>query len=368
MVSHIERGGFGVLLALLVIFGSVSDVAWAQPARGHVWLPPTRGATVMSTYVDSHARLLVALGDYHESVAIARRHHAAAAEHEMRNAVQWVETYFKRKELNRAYRMKQDPPYLDKIEKREQMQDRRIRDLPALALRGNATDELNWLLNRLATDSMAYELFYGNHGDLRDSEHDLKLTPSDISHIVFTEAVGSGGSGLTFRADDAKVLDASWPLALRRPEFDAARAEFDAARDEALRELRDKGEVSYASSRRLQHAVDSLTDVLNEVYSRDNVKTPTEYLRSRKPAENFLKAQAVGVYRAMVSNNLDLFRGDYRFEGDTAVELIQHASKHGLQFAPAEAGDEPTYRRLLVAMRQIYLQFYPQPDASSASH
>jgi len=366
-----NRGGIVRPLLVFTILASTLGVSgkssWAQPARGHVFLPPTRGATVMSTYIDSHARMLVALGDHHESIAIARRHHAAAAEHEMRNAVQWVETYFKRKELNRAYRLKQNPPYLDQVEDRAQVQDRKIRNVPDLVLQGNVTEELNWLLNRLATDSLAYQLWFGEDGGSVGEEIDQELSPNDIKHINLTEAVGSSGSGLTFRADTADVLDSQWPLALRRPEFADARGQFENARDDAIRELRAKGELSYASYQRLQNAVDELTAILNQVYSRENVRTSSDYLRFRKPAENFLKAQAVGVYRAMVSNNLEIFRGDYRFNGDTVIELIQHACRHGLQFAPSEMGDEPTYRKLLIAMRHIYMHFQPQPDVRHKS-
>jgi hypothetical protein len=222
-------------------------------------------------------------------------------------------------------------------------------------------------LNQLATDAMAYKLFYNQSEDPGGSEFDLELTPNDIRHIIFTEAMRTQGSGLTFRADEAEAFDADWPMALRRPEFDSARAEFQAARDEAIRELREEGSMSYSNWRRLQLALDTLSDVFNEVYGRENVKTSTEFLRFRKPAENFLKAQAVGVYRAMVTNNLDVFRGDYRFDGDSVVELIQHACQHGLQFAPCQPGDEPTYRRLLIAMRQLYLHYYPQSESASSS-
>ena len=89
------------------------------------------------------------------------------------------------------------------------------------------------------------------------------------------------------------------------------------------------------------------------------MRSSKDYFHYRKPAEDFLKAQAVGIYRAMVTNNLDVFRGDYEFTGDSVIDLIQHACKHGLQFAPCEPGDEAIYRKLLITMRRVFLHFYP---------
>ena len=43
--------------------------------------------------------MIAAQGDFLEAAAIARRHHAAAAEQEIKNSVEWVRAYFERKEL-----------------------------------------------------------------------------------------------------------------------------------------------------------------------------------------------------------------------------------------------------------------------------
>jgi len=70
--------------------------AESPPARGHIFLPPTRGATVLSTHIDAQARYIAAVGDFLESRAIARRIEADAFDREMDNALKWVETYFER--------------------------------------------------------------------------------------------------------------------------------------------------------------------------------------------------------------------------------------------------------------------------------
>ena len=52
---------------------------------------------------------------------------------------------------------------------------------------------------------------------------------ADVGHSTTKRFAFHRFRGLTFRANDAEALSADWPLALKRPEFDTARAEdFDA--------------------------------------------------------------------------------------------------------------------------------------------
>ena len=45
------------------------------------------------------------------------------------------------------------------------------------------------------------------------------------------------------------------------------------------------------------------------------------------------------------------------FNGDTVTELIAFMCQHGLQFAPPESGDEATYRKVFLAMREVFVTF-----------
>jgi len=343
------------------MLGVSANRAYSQPVRPHVFLPPTRGATVTSTYIDAQARYIVAMGDYLESAAIARRHRAAALDKELDNSIKWVETYFKRRELNRAYRRQENPPYLDKVEHREKVKDRRIRDLPTEVLKGDVTDELNWLLDRLATASLAYDAIYGSNDEYVDSEIDQKLSPLDIRHIVLTDGGKKNGQKLTFRAHDAKVLSDRWPVALRAPEMRVAREHFERVRDKGLKELRTNKALSYTTWVEMQDALNDLAVQLVRKY-------PTEY-RKYAPfqeclfyynGQRFIKAQALAIHRAMTTNQMEAFDGSNRFTGDSVFDLIRHMCRRGLDFSKPEAGDGPTYERLSIAMRQIYLDFYDE--------
>ena len=91
------------LICVCTLFWTTPTYAQRPPIRGHVYLPRTHGATVLSTYIDAEARRMVAVGDLLESMAIARRINVESDREAMKNSVLWVETYFTRKELNRQY-------------------------------------------------------------------------------------------------------------------------------------------------------------------------------------------------------------------------------------------------------------------------
>ncbi len=349
-----------LVVGILAVLSTTTGRVVAQPARAHLRLPPTRGATVLSTYVDAQARYIVAMGDFLESAAIARRHRAAALEHELDNSIKWVDTYFKRRELNRAYRLKEDPPYLDDVENREKVTRRRVAELPLEVLDGDVTDELNWLLDKIATASLAYEAIYGSDDQYVDSAIDQFLLPEDIRHIVLTDGGSENGQKLTFRADNAKVLNERWPVACRAPELQTARTNFETAVRKGLKEIQTLHQLSYQTWMEMREAVNVLGDQLERKYPKEYRRNaPVQECLMYYKARQFLQAQELAILRAMSTNQVEVFDGSNRFAGDSVFDLIRHLCLRGLQYSKPEAGDEATYKKLLIAMRHIYLQFYP---------
>ena len=57
---------------------------------------------------------MAAYGDMVESVAMARRINAQAVALEIQNSVAYVDAYFKRREINRDRRAKEDPNYMER--------------------------------------------------------------------------------------------------------------------------------------------------------------------------------------------------------------------------------------------------------------
>ncbi len=352
---------FPLAATLGVLLAMVASPATAQvgppETRGHVYLPETHGATVMSTIINAQANYVAALGDYAESVAIARRHHAAAEEHEMRNAVQWVNTYFEMRALNRAYRLKENP-YLDKEANREAQRERRMYEFPDLVTQGDVTDELNWLLDKLTSMSIAYQHVSGNDDELIGGRLDMPLSPHDVRHILFTDGGTRNGHKLVFRALDPQVLETEWPLALRGPEFATARLNFANVRELALEEKRQTGEISPDTHALLREAVDRLALQFQMVYDRQRrLASPLEYASVVLPGRRYVVSLAHQVFRAVTTNETRAFDGSYRFEGKSALALVQHMSRNGLQFASPAEGDEPTYKRLVESLRHVWMYF-----------
>jgi hypothetical protein len=362
-----QAGSKVLVLCVAATMAAMPLTAAAQIANEpgphtHILLPPAFGATPLSTQIHAQAAYIASLGDYLESEAIARRHHALAAEQEMRNAVQWVTTYFERRALNRAYRLKEKPAYLDREEHRHEQAKRRIVDDPYLSAQGDLTEELNWLLEELSAMWMAYRYLPADQA-LVDSKIDLPLKPEDISHIRLTEGTQVGGRAMVFRANDAKPLEAPWPLALRGPEFEAERKHFEEVRDQTLQEVAGGGKLSFEGQTRLMKAVDTLCEKFNAEYSEERrVESPAAHA-TYTAGKRFLRSLAGSVYRLIEANDARLFDGAHRFEGDSAVDLIEHMYSCGLQFAPPEVGDEGMYRKLFFCLRQIYTTLASQQPA-----
>jgi hypothetical protein len=374
------RGEAAMRRCSLVFFGAGAivlscGIAWTQgpppPVQQHIMLPPQFGATVASTIIFAQGSYIAAVGDYIESSAVARRHSAMAAEHEIRNAALWLSTYFERRELNRLYRRKEDPPYLDKEEHRQEQYKRRIDKLPQLVVSGDVTGDLNWMLRELAGMSMAYQLMPGLQS-IADTTVDQKLDAGDIHHIRLTDGAKVGvsmaaragapiiGQVLIFRADDADPTATRWPRALRTAEFDESRREFEEAQDAAAEEIGRNGALSRNKEERLMAAVDKLSSVFNSVYpAKQNASSYDKYL-VYQGGKRYLQSLAGGVLRLLETNDARVFDGSYRFAGDSVVDLLHHLSRYGLEFAPPEPGDEGTYKKLFFAIRGIYEGMAPQ--------
>ena len=334
---------------------SLVSTSYAQvPVRDHVFLPPVRGATALSTYIGAQANMMVAAGDFLEASAIARRHHAAAAEQEIRNSVEWVRAYFERKELNRAYRQNYNPTYAQRYEKSQELKAHLLEARPQLAMAGDVTDELNFMLDRIANHSLAHQIVFGGR---TSTDKDGQLTPEDIHNLVLTDGTGKGTNYVTFRAERGTPLDFDWPLVFRDEGFDAARRQYESAKQQLLDDSRD-GSVDPASWTAMQVAVDDLVSELKRQYPRARFENDPQEFLVFNSAMQFLKSKASMVFQARISADTTYLADKYIFDGTTVLDLVRHMTQNALRFAPPEGGGEGSYRRLFMMMRQLYLQYY----------
>ena len=337
----------------------------AEPARAQTIVRlPNSTASIFAANIFAQADYLRAQGSFMVSAAVARKIHAEAAEHEMRNAVLWVNTYFERRRLNREYRAAENPGFLEKHEKRHDQYHRVLKHSSDLSLDGDVTDELNWMLRDLLANT-SFAIFLTDSADsLLSSPDNLQLTAAQKHHLRLSEGKNVGGKTLAFRADTAEVLETKWPMALRDERFDALRAEFEQARDAAMTDLRTKDGLSRANESRLMKAVDNLTIELNEAYPHKRQTQSPQTFLTYLTSKRYLQTLALSTFRLIETQNVSAFDESYRFRGSSVAELMQHMMTTGLQFAPPEPGDEPTYRVVFSSMRALYLALVPDPAQS----
>ncbi len=340
-------------LALVVLqsmlFGQTKQVD-VPSARHHILLPPSYGATPLSTILHASAALTAARGDFLESMANARLTNSIAAKQEMENSVEWVRTYFKRKEINRMNTRR--PDFIEREQGRIQSRKQLIESDYQIELQADPSDKLNFMLDELIVNALPQDFYPGSPNTFVDSAIDRKLSPDDVHHIRLTDG-GGGSARLEFRADDV-ALQTRWPRVLRSPKLEKPRVAVEWARDAAVDELRATGELRYSTSQDLKDKVDALTKALNEAYPKkrrtESMRTFSEFLAG----ERFLQSFAIGVVKMITEEDQRAFDGSFRFEGDSVADLVAHMHKFGLKFLPRQPGDEGVYQTLFATMRHFY--------------
>lgn len=314
------------------------------------------GSTPYSAQINAEASYLSAYGGMVKSAAEARKVNAEAVALEIQNSIDYVDAYFKRRELNRQWRAKEDPNYLEREKRRQAVLKRRVEEQYQDVLRGDVTKTLNWLLRELSGPVLAYEYLPDGH-TLSHSSLDQKLVARDLAQIMLTDG-GKATSRLVFRAADGAPLQTRWPLALRGPEFAEARAAFEQTRDTVLPELKQTGQTSYENQTKLLQQVNGLFVALETTYPKERRREPDEFL-AYATGKRFLQATLAASHRAITTNDTYAFSGDLRFQGDSVIRLVQHMYQTGLEFAPAEPGGEGLYKTLFQTLRTLYMNIGP---------
>ena len=238
------------------------------------------------------------------------------------------------------------------------MRKRRLKHQFQDVLKGDVTDQLNWLLVELFGPTLALEYVPGRI-PLSDLESDRVLSSADVERIRFSDR------RVEFSAADPRVLETHWPLALRAAEFEPLRDEFHAARDQVLSDIESEGQAGFDSAERLIKSVDDLLVALDEAYPPEKRRQQAMSMRYH-PAKRYLKSLAGQAHRATREGDRSLFDETLRFEGGSVVELIQHMHRKGLVFAPPPPGGDRVYRSLLCEMRSLYLTWGEGSGASDS--
>jgi hypothetical protein len=340
-----------------------SSVGWAQPTITVRPPHPGWGATPLSSVIGAQSSYVYAVGTCRLNTAMAREINARAVEQEIKNAVEYVDAYFKQRELNRQWRAKEDPNHWERTKKLMQQHEETLRYRYQELLKGgdeSLTTELNWMLRELAGPTLAEEFLYSG-APLADSRLDTKLQPFEVEKIWLTDG-GRKGSQLMFRANQASALESRWPPALREADCEPGRAAFEQARDDTLAALRlGKAPVTPDQQKQLMKALDELFVSLDAAYPKTRRQDPAEFM-AYNSAKRFLQSLLVQVHRLANSDDTSLFERSLIFKGDSVVDLLRHMYQNGFMFASPKAGGEEIYRKLFKSLRELYTNLISEPS------
>jgi hypothetical protein len=319
--------------------------------------------TAQSALIQAQADFVVAQGINLKLTAQARQINAAAVEHEMKNSVLWIHTYFERRRLNREYREQESPGFQELQKRRTALARKIIEARPEMLLQGDITNDLNMMIQDMLAN-VSFDAFLPD-SELMAAGENLVLTPEEIHHLLLSENKDSQGRALKFRADQAEVLEVKWPTLLRQEEYNSVRKEFESARDAAIETLKAGKDLTAVQEKRLMDSVDALSSRLADRFNPEGESA--QRMLMYLSAKRYIQSLAVATYR-IVEIGKDAVASDSRkFKGKTVVELLQHMMSQGLEFAAPEAGDEGTYRKMFSLIRSIYLKTNPGAAATAGN-
>ena len=112
--------------------------------------------------------------------------------------------------MNRQYRAQENPNYFQAERRRQEVRREALEYQFQNVLKGDPTDQLNWLLAELSGPMLAFQ-YLPDHAPLADSKLNPELNPDDLAQLWLTDG-GPGGSRLVISAGNPEVLETRWPL------------------------------------------------------------------------------------------------------------------------------------------------------------
>ncbi|MEM0925433.1 MAG: hypothetical protein AAGJ83_05295, partial [Planctomycetota bacterium] len=255
---------------------AIPEFAAAQPPLAYRYPARLRWAAYDPSYavtsrIYAQADLIRAQGAASVSIAQARQIHAEAYSKELDNWKKELRAYWDRKlitdekklELNlvrQISRMKylndqkwQNSRLWDRFKNHPELSSTKIRNGKAL----------NFMLARLAANSLPYRFDPSVSRYSDDALRDLDLDPQLLSHVTLKQGSFSFNAGQPM---DGTI--SSWPYILRWSEFDNARDAFEVTRAAVFLESENQGHASVDAIRDMENALLELT---NQFHGSDRV-------------------------------------------------------------------------------------------------
>lgn len=318
--------------------------------------------TAYSAGVLAEAEFVRAEGEFLVNYSIANRNWVDAYDKALDNAMKELKYRIEARIIGEAERYRRDPPLLERQIKRNANLWTRFKNYPELSgiSISNGT-ALNFLLDRLSTTVLAYQLSQGGGEDRVDPAklELLTLTPEMVAKVRFKQRIDSGLS--TFGADKGESLDLShWPATLRGNTIRNERTQFLEARTQLM-----ASENEESLNRNLETVSEAYEAMLKTFTEQNDASRRNASLEDHKEfteASRFLQKLRLEIYRLRRVGMKGLVSDSLKFEGDSLIAMLTHMSRNGLIFDKPNPGDESVYHQIFAMMRDLYLVVAPDEE------
>lgn len=316
----------------------------------------------VTSRIYAQADLIRAQSDAAVGYADARKLNAEAYSQELDNWQKEIRVYWDRKII--AEKKKLELGHVKQIKRMKYLNDRkwknsrewdRLKNHPELsATRIKSGSALNFMLARLAATSLPYSFDSDSSQFSSQALEELQLDDQWFSRIRLKQGA------FTFYANQTVQKEINfWPYLLRWEEFDASRSAFEDARAAAVAEAESQGQVSVQSIQQMQQTLMALTNQLHRSEAVDKwVKKHNRFFQFIS-SDRFLRELDRELIRVEQSGEIRPLGGQNGFnpsaEGNHVIGLLCYLNRNGIEFAPAEPGNEFAYHNLFVLMRSVYL-------------
>jgi len=348
--AKVTAFSFGLILML-----AATEPLLAQaPAPRYRWNYYGSPATAISARIHAEADFVRALGEYSVDQAEAREIRSRAVRQEIANSVEYVQAYWDRRSIWEAERLRR---YVGPLE-RKQIQNsktwERLKDHPDLSGQSIVTGQaLNFLLDRLSASAVASQSLGNSATAALAGSKAFQLPPETLHSLRLRQEV-AGGQQLVFRADEGVSNGIEWwPYLLRDDVFVRDRQTFEKARKKVLASAT-AGGASPTDFKSLLEAYDALERRFQTRFPKEARLKTTSTFQHYLTTQRFLQSLGAEIIRLQTTGSL-AGADDLKFQGNNLLDLLVHMSRRGLDFAPAQPGEDAAYHGVFRLMRDLYI-------------
>ncbi len=264
--------------------------------------------------------------------------------------VKWFESLLKVHHLRRKLLEARIDTYLEKQQKFREAYRKRAQNPQTLV---PSETEANYLLAELAPTIMS-AMTLGDTTPIQMAER-ITFTDDELRHIRVADSQYKSRGRVEWTLQGGEVMSLQWPVLLRDKQFEPLRREIETLRDKMLRELQEDGSVRKETYDAMLAALDRLDRAITEVFPlyKDQPLGPEQLARVH--ARQFVRLLKFGTVRLASLRDTSVLRLAGSFKGNTLADILKYMVSHGLVFAAPKPGDEAAYRKLIDALRRVYL-------------